>query len=81
MGAYFNAKGELVSGQTMSAPGKTSSELVVLVDAACERCEKGADGFSEMKSLLTKYPLLKEERFGENHPLLTLVPHLTSNLL
>lgn len=81
MPSYYNAKGELVTGQTIAGPGKTSSELVVLVDAACERCDKGADGFLEMEKLLTRYPLLKEDRFGASHPLLGLVPYLVKDIL
>ncbi len=77
MSPYFDSKGNLVSGAKVAGGGAGATTVSVVqteVDAAVERCRKGASARNEMLALFNKYPMLGEDRWQVyEHPLSPLV--------
>lgn len=82
--AYFNSKGQFVSGQTMGGSRFSTSVIEMEVEDAVYRCvNHGASAHEKMKHMLKKHPVLKTDQwlYPDNpHPLSALVAEFVRNI-
>ena len=75
--AYFNSRGQFVSGQTMGGSGVSTSVIEMEVQDSVYRCVNyGASALDEMRQILKKHPVLKTDQWSypdNPHPLSALV--------
>jgi len=75
--AYFNSKGQFVSGQTLGGSGVSTSVIDLEVQDAVYRCANhGASARDEIKQMFKKHPVLKTDQWSypdNPHPLSALV--------
>ena len=83
MNGFFRNNGTWVQREHVAPQGSQQEALCAVVEAVERVKRQESNASTELKELLSKYPLLRQEQKGETdqHPLHVLVDYYTAEVL
>ena len=83
MNGFFRNNGTWVQREHVAPQGSYQEALCAVTEAVERVKQQGTNASAELKELLSKYPLLRQEQKGETdpHPLHPLVDYYTAEAL